>query len=301
MMFADGEEPVGVRVLTYQSSRIINTVLNSLHEDKIQYLRASSFGKLVEIAEKPAFSGRFARFLLSRQLKVEKKHEAWFRFAGKSIRFSLREFSIKPKAKKKRAIKDKPYWPELFGAVEDMSVSRALKMLQKKSVTFKELRIKVACLALISSFFAYPWGHVAFDMLMTTIKKRDEISLSQNTIALKGFALALQLVIVKVVPALTEVVQEVCSSSESESDDEESDCRIQKTKKKTLSPGHAREVDKKAEVLTETMCSCSFTSTETMHSCSSSSGDGRAGHVFDPARPSAELEWSMSLSIDVKM
>ncbi|CAF2372390.1 unnamed protein product, partial [Brassica rapa subsp. narinosa] len=36
------------------------------------------------------------------------------------------------------------------------------------------------------------------------------------------------------------------SSSESESDDEESDCRIQKTKKKTLSPGHAREVDKKA-------------------------------------------------------
>ncbi|CAG7901120.1 unnamed protein product [Brassica rapa] len=117
-MFADGEEPVGVRVLTYQSSRIINTVLNSLHEDEIQYLRASSFGKLVEIAEKPAFSGRFARFLLSRQLKVEKKHEAWFRFAGKSIRFSLCEFSIvaglacgeipeKPKAKKKRAIKDK--------------------------------------------------------------------------------------------------------------------------------------------------------------------------------------------------
>ena len=60
MMFADGEEPVGVRVLTYQSSRIINTVLNSLHEDEIHYLWASSFGKLVEIAEKPAFYGRFA-------------------------------------------------------------------------------------------------------------------------------------------------------------------------------------------------------------------------------------------------
>lgn len=80
----------------------------------------------------------------------------------------------------------------------------------------------------------------------------------KNTIALKGFALALPLVIVEDVPALTEVVQEVCSSSESESDDEESDCRIQKTKKKTLSPGHAREVDKKAEVLTETMHSCRF-------------------------------------------
>ncbi|KAG2294278.1 hypothetical protein Bca4012_004629 [Brassica carinata] len=72
MMFADGEEPVGVRALTYQSSRAINTVLNSLLEDEIQYLRASSFGKLVEIAKKPAFSGRLARFLLSRQLKVKK-------------------------------------------------------------------------------------------------------------------------------------------------------------------------------------------------------------------------------------
>ena len=79
MMFAEGEEPVGVRVLTYQSSRAINTIINALNEEEIQYLRESSFGKLVEIAEKPAFSGRFARFLLSRQLKVEKKHEAWFR------------------------------------------------------------------------------------------------------------------------------------------------------------------------------------------------------------------------------
>ncbi|CAF2372265.1 unnamed protein product, partial [Brassica napus] len=86
----------------------------------------------------------------------------------------------------------------------------------------------------IDEFLAYPLGCVAFDMLMTS------------------FVLALQLVIVEDVLALTEVVQESCSwllqysSSESESDDEESDCRIQKTKKKTLSPGHAREVDKKA-------------------------------------------------------
>lgn len=136
MMFADSEEPVGVRVLTYQSSRAINNILNALHEEEIQYLRSTPFGKIVEIADKPAFSGRFARFLLSRQLKVEKKHEAWFRFAGKPIRFSLREFAIvtglpcgeiptELKAKKKRSIKDKPYWSELFGTVEDMTVLKS--------------------------------------------------------------------------------------------------------------------------------------------------------------------------------
>ncbi|CAF1767781.1 hypothetical protein YC2023_118622 [Brassica napus] len=66
MMFADGEEPFGVRVLTYQSSRAINYILHALQEEEIQYIRSSTFGKLVDIAEKPAFSGRFARFLLSK-------------------------------------------------------------------------------------------------------------------------------------------------------------------------------------------------------------------------------------------
>lgn len=72
--------------------------------------------------------------------------------------------------------------------------------------------------------------------------------LSQNTIALKRFSLALQLVIVEAVPSLTEVVQEACSSSESDSDDDEADRLASKTKKQMLSPGQAREVDREAEV-----------------------------------------------------
>ncbi|KAH0901476.1 hypothetical protein HID58_040979 [Brassica napus] len=258
MMFAEGEEPVGVRVLTYQSWRAINTILNALDEEEIQYIKA--------------------------QLKVEKKHEAWFRFAGKPIRFSIREFAIvtglpcgeiphDPNGKKKKKSKEKPYWQEIFGNVEDMRVSRAVKMLRRKSGFEKDTRLKVACLAIVSSvllstnlkmkmlkehvqllgdideFLAFPWGRLAFNMLMNSIKKKDEISLSQNTIALQGFALALQLVIVEAVPSLTEVVQEACSSSESDSDDDDTDLRSNKSKKQTLSHAHAREVDKKSEVL----------------------------------------------------
>ncbi|KAG5395774.1 hypothetical protein IGI04_017588 [Brassica rapa subsp. trilocularis] len=60
---------------------------------------------------------------------------------------------------------------------------------------------------------------------------------------------AVMLVIVEAVPSLTEVVQESCSSSESDSDEDDVDGVGSKTKKKTLSPAHAREVDKKEEVL----------------------------------------------------
>ncbi|KAL0802057.1 hypothetical protein Bca101_057233 [Brassica carinata] len=85
-------------------------------------------------------------------------------------------------------------------------------------------------------------------MLMTSIKQRDEISLSQNTIATERIRISSRLVIVEACPSLTEVVQEVCSSSNPTRDDDV-DCMARKTKKQTLSPSHAREVDRKAEAL----------------------------------------------------
>ncbi|KAF3488288.1 hypothetical protein F2Q69_00053784 [Brassica cretica] len=55
------------------------------------------------------------------------------------------------------------------------------------------------------------------------------------------------LVMVEAVPSLTEVVQETCSDSEGDSD-EEYDGMSEKPKRKTLSPGHARNVDKQTDV-----------------------------------------------------
>ncbi|KAH0924600.1 hypothetical protein HID58_016856 [Brassica napus] len=128
MMFADGEEPVGVRVLTYQSSHAINSILSALDEEEIQFIRQSSFGKLVDIGDKPGFS----EFAIVTGLPCG-------------------EFPKKQKLKKKKKINDKPYWPELFGSVEELRVSKAVKMLRKKTVTDKDIRIKLACLAIVSS------------------------------------------------------------------------------------------------------------------------------------------------------
>lgn len=72
MMFAAGEEPVGVRVITYLSSGAINRIYEALEDDEVQIIRRSSFGKILEIAEKPVFSGRFAKYILSRQMKTKK-------------------------------------------------------------------------------------------------------------------------------------------------------------------------------------------------------------------------------------
>ncbi|KAL0885408.1 hypothetical protein Bca101_009390 [Brassica carinata] len=143
--------------------------------------------------------------------------------------------------------KEKPYWPELFGKVEDLSVSRALKMLRRKTVTDRSIRIKLACLAIISSALSVDQlEDEDAERIYTSVM--DVVSLSKNTIAVQGFALALQLVIVEAVPSLTAVVQEACSSSDSDSEDDDPDCVRNKAKKQTLSPAHARDVDKQPEV-----------------------------------------------------
>nr|VDC65465.1 unnamed protein product [Brassica rapa] len=75
-MFAMGDEPLGIRVTPYHKPSCISKILNALDEEELRFVRESPFGKLVEIAEKPSFSGRIGRLLFSRLLKIRKKHEA---------------------------------------------------------------------------------------------------------------------------------------------------------------------------------------------------------------------------------
>nr|VDD23514.1 unnamed protein product [Brassica rapa] len=238
-IFAVDHEPVGVRVTPYHKPYAIRQILNALDPEEVDTIRGSSFGKLIEIGEKLSFSGRFGRFIISRQLLVSSKHEAWFIFAGK---------------------------PEV-------PVTSVVRMLKKRTVKDSCIRVKYALLALLAAvilptthtprisqdhaelikdiddFFAYPWGRVSFDMVMSSIKERKEVSLSQKTIALKGFVLSLQLVMVEAIPALTEVVNDG-SSSGSESDGCEEDDLVDEDKngKRSLSPGHARAIDAAGEV-----------------------------------------------------
>ncbi|KAJ4866799.1 hypothetical protein Rs2_51671 [Raphanus sativus] len=288
-LFAVGEEPAGVRVTPYHKAGAIREILNALDPAEVDHIRSSPFGRLIEIADKPSFSGRFGRYILSRQLKVFKKHEAWFLFAGKPIRFSIREFAMVtglncskfPKRGKKKSrnfMEDKPYWGELFGSLREVPVSSVVKMLAKKTVVDRDIRLKYAYLALVSAvilptthaprisveyaemikdldtFLAHPWGRVSFEMLISSIKERKEVSLLQNTIALKGFVLALQLVIVECVPALTEVVQDGSSSgSDGETGGDDNTLEMEKGERRNISPGHARDTDAAGKAIVESI------------------------------------------------
>ncbi|XP_024014902.1 uncharacterized protein LOC112088838 [Eutrema salsugineum] len=301
-IFATGHEPVGERVNSYQKSKAVKAILNALDHEEAKRLQDSQLGKLLATMEQPSFSGSFGFYMLSRLLRVKKKHELWFLFAGRPIRFSLREFvlvtglecgKIAQKKKKKNLVSQKPYWPELFGLLKSCTVDSVVMMLQKKKISDKEKRFKCACLAVtaavlvptshitkiipehvelirdIDEFLSYPWGRVGFDLLVSSIKSKDELELSQKTIAVKGFFYAVQLVLMAAVPSLTEVVQPPFGESDSDVEDEigsgddgnndvDEAIMPQGTAtpvavKMTLSPSHARELDEDEKVADDTV------------------------------------------------
>ena len=103
-------------------------------------------------------------------------------------------------------------------------------------------------------------------MLVTGIKKKDEIILSQPSIALPGFVDAIQLVFMAAVPQIKEIVPQVepvvVIESDSESDSALSDAQAEEEAEQTdpqtvtppavvrycINPNHVKVMDEEAKV-----------------------------------------------------
>ncbi|CAG7898836.1 unnamed protein product [Brassica rapa] len=136
---------------------------------------------------------------------------------------NCRQYPTHSKKRSTKSITEKPYWGELFGLMTEVPHAEMIKD--------------------VDQFLAFPWGRASFDMLMSSIKERDEVSLSQNTIALKGFVLSLQLLMIEAVPSLTGVVEDGGSSA---SDGDESVDEDGKGKK-SINTVHVTDIDTAAK------------------------------------------------------
>ncbi|CAN6816462.1 unnamed protein product [Brassica oleracea] len=88
-MFAAGEELNGERVNTYHKTKRIESIIEALDPDEVDFLRSTTFGKIISQAENPSFSGSFGQFVIVDMFRVKKKYEIWFLFPGRPIRMSL--------------------------------------------------------------------------------------------------------------------------------------------------------------------------------------------------------------------
>ncbi|CAN6855801.1 unnamed protein product, partial [Brassica oleracea] len=67
--FTIGDEPDGLRITPYHLPQawMHKAYIRALEEDELEVLKASSFGKFIELADQSPYSGRLGRFMMSRQ------------------------------------------------------------------------------------------------------------------------------------------------------------------------------------------------------------------------------------------
>ncbi|KAF8102779.1 hypothetical protein N665_0195s0016 [Sinapis alba] len=148
----------------------------------------------------------------------------------------------------KNLINEQPIYNSLYGMLKEVSVASVIRMLKRKTVTTTEIRIKYALLAMLT--YIVPTTHVAKISVEHTerirnldeffsfpIKERDEILLSQSTIAIAGYVQALQMVLTKAIPALTDVVRH---DSATEGGGVEDDDFLLTPPKNSIKPAYAR-------------------------------------------------------------
>ncbi|KAG2249414.1 hypothetical protein Bca52824_089042 [Brassica carinata] len=269
-MFATGEEPLGERVNSYHKIKRTKLLIEALEPEELEFLRNSTFGKILAIEENPPFSGAFGQYVVVRLLKVNKKYEVWFIFAENPVRMSLREFAIvtglncrkipEPTKKRKNPLKEKLYWNELLGSLKFCTVDTAIDMLKKKVVKSKE---HVELIRDLDDFLAFPWGRASYHTLATSLISKDEIALSQASVAIHGYVDAIQLVLLAAIPQLKEEITQsertVIVDSESESENPNEDLALEgenavplaepsEATKYCLIPGHAKSIDIECQV-----------------------------------------------------
>ncbi|CAH2034747.1 unnamed protein product [Thlaspi arvense] len=259
-LFADHQEPVGDRVNSYFKLDTLGVILKALTPDELTLIRPC-FGKLLDMYHKPAHSDKLAHFLPTRQLKTDRRHELWFIFGGKPVKFSLCKFAIvtglncKPISPSPREmLKCKPgkipYWFTLFGGDENVTGEKLEAMLRRSKNLSSEMKVKYACLLIVDGllchksagmkipkdhtemiqdldyFLSFPWGRYCFEMTVQCIKSRTTTQLAQATVAVQGFIHSVQLVLLEAVPAVLLTMGE-----ENGSESEEEECATASTLK----------------------------------------------------------------------
>ncbi|KAF8051194.1 hypothetical protein N665_1781s0002 [Sinapis alba] len=251
----------------------------------MDFLCNSTFGKIIAIKENPPFLGVFRQYVVVRLLKVNKKHKIWFLV---SIVTGLNYGKIpdQPKKKKKNPLNEKLYWNELLGSLKFCTVDTVIAVLKKKKVKPREMIFKffaslsrhqsfspsshtprlipehVEMIRDLDEFLAYPWGRDTYLTLSMSLIAKDEIFLSQASVAIKGYIDDILLVLPAAIPQLKEeIIQNelvVVVESESEGETPDEDSKTSPETKLCVIPGHAKIIDNSCQVVVKSILDDSY-------------------------------------------
>ncbi|KAF8045636.1 hypothetical protein N665_4583s0001 [Sinapis alba] len=206
------EEPFPIKSIAYHKddSKLFCAVRDALHDDEYEELKESRLGVFLKFKEIDfGWESRLVHYMLCFQLNIKKKYELWSLVGADPVRFSLIEFEqltglnceyIKHLENPRCEVTNEmaSFW-ERIGVYVDAGPSseqiiRALKRCQEWS---RDDRMRLGYLAIFSGFIEgrkyssatraslarlvmdlerfenYPWGRVAFKVLMDSLRAKD--------------------------------------------------------------------------------------------------------------------------------
>lgn len=63
-MFVAGEEPAGETVNTYHKPKRTESIIDAIDPDEVEFLRSTTFGKIISMTENPSFSVSFGQYII---------------------------------------------------------------------------------------------------------------------------------------------------------------------------------------------------------------------------------------------
>nr|VDD54736.1 unnamed protein product [Brassica oleracea] len=206
-----GEEPPAVHSISYHTCWTLHTALKkALHDDEYEKLKESKLGVFIKFQELGFdWASRLVHYMLGFQLDIKKKYELWSLVLERPHCVVTKELTS--------------FWEMLGVHVEAGPSTQEIKAAfercegwsrdDRKRLTYLAIftgyiegrkystptRVSLARLVMeLKQFENYPWGRVAFKVLMDSVKGRD----ISGCYTINGFAQALQVWVYTALPEL---------------------------------------------------------------------------------------------------
>ncbi|KAF2584612.1 hypothetical protein F2Q70_00035287 [Brassica cretica] len=227
-MFTLGEEPAAIRSISYHSddTKLFKALCDCLTVDEYEDLKASKLGVFIKFKELGfGWTSRLVHFIFYFQLDIKKKFELWSLVVSQPVRFSLIEFEhltglncdyIKDLENPRCEVtKEMAAFWEKMGVDLDTgsSIEQITEAFYRCDEWSRDDRKRLGYLAIyagyiegkkfstatraslarlvmdLENFENYPWGRVAFKVLMDFLKAKD---LTQTGYTVDGFIQVIQ-------------------------------------------------------------------------------------------------------------
>ncbi|KAF8108661.1 hypothetical protein N665_0105s0014 [Sinapis alba] len=236
-IFTLGEEPFPIKSIAYHTNdfKLFSAVRDALHDDEYEELKESRLRVFLKFKEMDfGWASRLVHYMLCFQLNIKKKYELWSLVGADPVKFSLIEFEQltglnceyiehleNPRCEVTNEMAS--FWERIGVSVDagpsSEQIIRALKRCQEWS---RDDRMRLGYLAIFSGFIEgrkyssatraslarlvmdlekfknYPWGRVAFKVLMDSLRVKD----FTKSYIVDGFIQVLQVWIYHALPEL---------------------------------------------------------------------------------------------------